>query len=313
LKDENPNPRPQRIRQAVSLALPVAAALIVVYVWWPHTNKPAAPDLPPSQAAAPADNAPSPHDLPPGHPTTTDNDSLLQQMAKDSGPDAGDLSGPAATTAQLESQYSIIADSQEQLNKIRSEVAAAAEAKNKSAVQQGVERGKPLMALLNARLAAFQKDLTAARRARPNDPVVQWLTGELFMIVGGEPDAFARSQFARWRDTVDRVLEATKPGATGADLVRAGTERDGTRPWLSYFYLAHGTGTDPAEMPLIGTDRGNEFDASIVLAPGMVLVLEPVVWDDGHCGHRSEEIVAITDDGYTWLSSRAELDGVGMG
>jgi len=65
-------------------------------------------------------------------------------------------------------------------------------------------------------------------------------------------------------------------------------------------------------MPLIGTDRGDEFDASIVLAPGMVLVLEPVVWDDGHCGHRSEEIIAITDEGYAWLSSRAELDGVGI-
>ena len=44
----------------------------------------------------------------------------------------------------------------------------------------------------------------------------------------------------------------------------------------------------------------------------MVLVFEPVVWEDGHCGHRSEEIVAITDDGYLWLSSRAELDGVGV-
>jgi Xaa-Pro aminopeptidase len=130
-------------------------------------------------------------------------------------------------------------------------------------------------------------------------------------VVGGVPDSNAQSQFARWRDTVDRVLEVTKPGATGAGLVRAATERDGTRPWLSYFYLAHGTGTDPAEMPLIGTDRGDEFDASIVLEPGMVLVLEPVIWDDGACGHRSEEIVAVAEDGFTWLSSRAELDGVG--
>ncbi len=131
-------------------------------------------------------------------------------------------------------------------------------------------------------------------------------------IVGGEPDERAQSQFTRWRDTVNRALEVVKPGATGADLVRAATERDGTRPWLSYFYLAHGTGTDPAEMPLIGTDRGDEFDASIVLEPGMVLVLEPVVWDDGACGHRSEEIVAVADDGFDWLSSRAELDGVGI-
>ena len=184
MKDENPNPTPQRIRQAVSLALPVAAALIVVYVWWPHTSKPVVPDLPNTQSE-PASQAATP---PPGHPGPSDSESLLQQMAKDTGPDSGDVSGPVATTAQLESQYSIIADSQEQLNKIRSEVAAAAESKNKAAVQQGVERGKPLMALLNARLAAFQKDLTAARKARPTDPIVQWLTGELFMIVGGEPE-----------------------------------------------------------------------------------------------------------------------------
>jgi Xaa-Pro dipeptidase len=130
-------------------------------------------------------------------------------------------------------------------------------------------------------------------------------------IVGGEPSAQAQAQFGQWRAIVDRVLEVTKPGATGADLVRA-AENNGKRPWLSYFYLAHGIGTDSAEMPLIGTDRGPEFDASIVLAPGMVLVFEPVVWEDGRCGHRSEEIVAVTDEGYVWLSSRAELDGVGI-
>jgi Xaa-Pro dipeptidase len=131
-------------------------------------------------------------------------------------------------------------------------------------------------------------------------------------IIGGNPDERARTQFAEWREIVDRALAVTKPGATGADLVNAAKARDGKRPWLSYFYLAHGIGTDSAEMPLIGTDRGPEFDASVVLQPGMVLVFEPVVWEDGHAGHRSEEIVAVTEDGYLWLSSRAELDGVGI-
>jgi Xaa-Pro aminopeptidase len=129
--------------------------------------------------------------------------------------------------------------------------------------------------------------------------------------IGHAPDAQQRDQFARWRDVVDRVLEVVRPGATGADLVAAGSNADGTRPWLSYFYLAHGIGTDSAEMPLVGTDRGDEFDASIVLAPGMVLVMEPVIWDNGHGGHRSEEIVAVTDDGYCWLSERAVLDDAG--
>jgi len=131
-------------------------------------------------------------------------------------------------------------------------------------------------------------------------------------IVGREPDAGARDQFGRWRAVVDRVLEQVKPGASAAELVdAAGVDDRGRRPWLSYFYLAHGIGTYSAEMPFVGTDLGDAFDAALVLQPGMVLVFEPVVWDDGRAGHRSEEIVAVTDDGYRWLSTRARLDGVG--
>jgi Xaa-Pro aminopeptidase len=96
---------------------------------------------------------------------------------------------------------------------------------------------------------------------------------------------------------------------TAGALARAAGTQHGTRPWLSYFYLAHGLGTDSAEMPFVGTDLGDEFDASLVIEPGMVLVLEPVIWEDGNAGHRSEEIVAVTDDGYVRLSARAELDG----
>jgi Xaa-Pro aminopeptidase len=127
-------------------------------------------------------------------------------------------------------------------------------------------------------------------------------------IVGRDPSAIEVEQFVRWRATVDRALARVKPGATAADLVDAARDPDGRRPWLSYFYLAHGIGTDSAEMPFVGTDLGDAFDAALTLQPGMVLVFEPVIWDDGSCGHRSEEIVAVTDDGYRWLSARAELD-----
>jgi len=122
-------------------------------------------------------------------------------------------------------------------------------------------------------------------------------------VVGG-PEAHHRDQGARWREIVDRVLDVLKPGATAGDLVRAATTDDGLRPWLPYLYLAHGIGTNSAEMPLVGTDLGDEFDDSLVLAPGMVLVFEPIVWDDGSAGFRAEEIVAVTDDGYERLSTR---------
>jgi len=128
-------------------------------------------------------------------------------------------------------------------------------------------------------------------------------------IIGRPPDELERDQFARWRAVVDRALTAVRPGATAGEVVTAaGLDRTGRRPWLSYFYLAHGCGTDSAEIPFIGTDLGDAFDASIVLQPGMVLVFEPVIWDDGHSGHRSEEIVAVTGAGYVRLSEPATLD-----
>jgi Xaa-Pro aminopeptidase len=44
----------------------------------------------------------------------------------------------------------------------------------------------------------------------------------------------------------------------------------------------------------------------------MVLVLEPVIWEDGHGGYRGEEIVAVTADGYEVLS-RYPYDPFGEG
>jgi Xaa-Pro aminopeptidase len=104
---------------------------------------------------------------------------------------------------------------------------------------------------------------------------------------------------------VEAVLDSVKPGATGGDLTRAARSvlpADARAPWLRHFYLVHGVGADSAEMPLIGTDLGPAFDESVVLAPGMVLVLEPVIWDDGASGYRSEEIVAVTEGGWVPLS-----------
>jgi Xaa-Pro aminopeptidase len=128
-----------------------------------------------------------------------------------------------------------------------------------------------------------------------------WITG--LPPLGARPTTRQEAQFRRWRTVVDAVLDRCKPGATGLELVHAAvTANGGTRPWIEHFYLAHGVGTDSAEMPLIGTDLGEAFDESLVLQPGMVLVLEPVIWDEGAAGYRSEDIVAITDDGWAPVS-----------
>ena len=105
-------------------------------------------------------------------------------------------------------------------------------------------------------------------------------------------------QFARYRSgrrggrLVSRGATARRPHPRAYDA-----EAGRRTPWLAHFYLAHGTGTDSAEAPFIGTDLGDEFDETLVLAPGKVIVLEPVIWEDGHWGFRAEDIVAVTDTG----------------
>jgi Xaa-Pro aminopeptidase len=123
-------------------------------------------------------------------------------------------------------------------------------------------------------------------------------------VVGADPSPAQQEQFRFWRRVVDAVLAVTRPGATGGDLTRAALSGagGGRRPWLAHLYLAHGIGVDSAEAPFIGTDLGADFDEGIVLAPGMVFVLEPVAWADGTGGYRAEEIVAVTDDGFRLLS-----------
>ena len=118
-------------------------------------------------------------------------------------------------------------------------------------------------------------------------------------VVGREPDARQRAQFERWRAIMNAVLEVTRAGATAADLTAAAIDAaGGVKPWMPHFYLGHGLGIDSAEMPYVGSDIGEAFDASLVLAAGMVLVLEPIVWDDGAAGYRSEEVLLITEDGW---------------
>ncbi|MBV8790351.1 MAG: aminopeptidase P family protein [Mycobacterium sp.] len=122
-------------------------------------------------------------------------------------------------------------------------------------------------------------------------------------IVGRDPSPRQQAQFDRWFHIMTAVLNVARAGVTAADLGRAATEANGgTKPWLPHFYLGHGIGVNAAEMPMIGTDLGQEFDENFVLQSGMVLVLEPVVWEDGTGGYRSEEVLVITEEGWIKLT-----------
>ena len=68
---------------------------------------------------------------------------------------------------------------------------------------------------------------------------------------------------------VDAALDVLKPGVSALTLGNAAIDaNDGVRPWIEHFYLAHGVGTESAEMPLIGTDLGERFDERLIIQPG---------------------------------------------
>ena len=121
-------------------------------------------------------------------------------------------------------------------------------------------------------------------------------------VPGRDPTAAERALFDRWMAVLEVSLAAVRPGATLGDVGRAARAVEPSEtPWLPQFYLAHGTGLESAEMPMIGTDLGAAFDDGYELEEGMVLVFEPVIWSDGVGGYRAEEVVAVTGDGWRRL------------
>jgi cyclophilin family peptidyl-prolyl cis-trans isomerase/Flp pilus assembly protein TadD len=115
--------------------------------------------------------------------------SLLEQMQAGP-PDRG--SGAAAGHAapsnqQLEEAYALIDRVQRQIGGLKTEAAAADKAGDRNTAAQKLELARGEVSVLNGKLASLEGDLQRARAARPDDPTVQWLTGELLMLVGGEP------------------------------------------------------------------------------------------------------------------------------
>ena len=119
----------------------------------------------------------------------------------------------------------------------------------------------------------------------------------------GAPSRKLRDLFARWKDIIEPVTAAIRPGVTGTELTKIAIDANGgTKPWLDHYFLAHTLGLEGGEPQRIGSDAGPEYDEQFVLEPGMTIVLEPVTWEDGHAGYRCEELVFVTDDGYEQVS-----------
>jgi Xaa-Pro aminopeptidase len=127
--------------------------------------------------------------------------------------------------------------------------------------------------------------------------------------IGPAPDELRRF-WELSRDAMARVLEATRPGVTGAELHRIAAEvfSDAGYPTQLtkkpgevleegfYHGLGHGVGLEVHEDPGLGRNGAE-------LVPGDVVAIEPGCYQPGLGGCRLEDIFLITDDGYEPLSS----------
>ncbi|MCU1462733.1 MAG: Xaa-Pro aminopeptidase [Acidimicrobiales bacterium] len=118
-------------------------------------------------------------------------------------------------------------------------------------------------------------------------------------VVGRESNAAERRLSSAWRAVAERVEAAVRPGATAVDLREAALDgwHGGSPPWPFPLYVAHGVGWASIEPPLAGTDLPRDAEAAMVIEPGMLLLIEPYVWEEGVGGFRAELAIEVTDDG----------------
>jgi cyclophilin family peptidyl-prolyl cis-trans isomerase len=109
----------------------------------------------------------SPESQPATAPPGELSGSLLDQV-QGSGQTSAGAAAAAPSDAELEAAFA-------EISRLRTAAGQAAQRDNQAATT------------LDEQLASLQEDLRRARDARPGAPVVEWLTGELLMVVGGEP------------------------------------------------------------------------------------------------------------------------------
>jgi Xaa-Pro aminopeptidase len=94
-------------------------------------------------------------------------------------------------------------------------------------------------------------------------------------------------------EAMENVIDALGPGAVCQDLHRLAQESLHKRGWELPMphALGHGVGLQLHERPYVSPASGDLLEA------GMVLAIEPGVYDDGLGGYRVEDMFVITPDG----------------
>ncbi|MGD2141946.1 MAG: Xaa-Pro peptidase family protein [Candidatus Bathyarchaeota archaeon] len=116
---------------------------------------------------------------------------------------------------------------------------------------------------------------------------------ERTMIVG-EPTPKMERYFGAMVKAQEAALQALGPGipCSTVDKASAKVFQDAGYSELMRHHTGHGIGLEGHEPPWL--DRGNDAD----LEPGMVISIEPGIYELGYAGFRHSDTAIITEDGY---------------
>ena len=115
---------------------------------------------------------------------------------------------------------------------------------------------------------------------------------------GGAPDQAAADDYALVLSAQLAGLGAVRPGAIGGNVdatAREVIEAAGAGDLFGHG-LGHGTGLDIHEAPTLR--KGSED----ILAPGMIVTVEPGIYRPGKWGIRIEDQVVVTESGHEILT-----------
>ena len=138
---------------------------------------------------------------------------------------------------------------------------------------------------------------------------------EIFPIIDGyhagvcrtafveKPPAHAESIWSLLTECKHTALEMIKPGESTQQIYETFAAKLRKHDLPSIAFLGHGIGVHLHEDPYLSASTNN------VLEPGMVLGIEPLVYDTGYgFGMQNKDIVLVTEDGAELLSDFSDTD-----
>jgi peptidyl-prolyl cis-trans isomerase B (cyclophilin B) len=163
---------------------------------------------------------------------------FLEDFAKDLSPGDEHKDG-ALTNEELEQRFQALEKIKNDQQALAERVKAWNDNVDQKDFREAMAERKRLKGLLDTLPSSLEKEIARARKARPADPVVRWLTAELMIYVGTEPELILPHLHDALKGGLDRprllaslarteaeANQLTKAYVTGAKaLDRAGQDR----------------------------------------------------------------------------------------